>query len=199
MHYLTPQMMEDELAEAGDHWGLLTAVGILLIVLGFMAMVTPIVASGASILLLGFLLVVGGIAAMIGGIRQRKSGGLAFYIITGILALMAGIVILRNPLESLGVLTLLIATWLFVAGIFRIVQAFMQKEGRGWLIFGGFMSLILGMMLWSGFPWSALWFLGLAVGIEMVFMGFSWLAVGFAAKKAREMAAEGTAPAEAAA
>lgn len=194
MQNMTPQMMEGELAEAGHHWGLLTGVGILLIVCGFAAMATPVIASGAAILLLGFLMAVGGIAAVIAGIRQRKSGGLAFYLITGILALLAGIIILKDPLVSLAVLTLLIAVWLFVAGIFRIVQAFMQKDGRGWLLFGGFLSMILGTMLWSGFPTTALWFLGLAVGIEMVFMGFSWLAVGFAAKQALE-ASEGAAAA----
>ncbi len=186
MQYLTPGMMQHELEDAADHWGLLAAVGTLLIIMGFVAMVTPVIATGAAIYLLGFIMVVGGLAAIIGGIRQRKSGGLAFYLLMGVLSLIAGVLIVRNPLESIATITLLIAVWLFVSGIFRIVAGFLQKEGRGWNIFGGIVAMLLGAMLWTHFPTSALWFLGLAVGIEMIFMGWGWLAAGLAAKKVRE-------------
>jgi uncharacterized membrane protein HdeD (DUF308 family) len=182
-------MVGEELAHAGEHWGLLMATGILLIVCGTVAIFTPLVASAASILLLGFLMVVGGLAAIIGGIRHRSSGGLAFYLVTGILAMIAGIVILRNPAESLVTLTWLIAIWLLVAGIFRFISAFFVKEHRGWLFFGGAISAILGLMLLGNIFANALWFLGLAVGIEMIFAGWSWLALGMAAKAAREQAA----------
>lgn len=186
MQNFTPGMTQPELAEAADHWGLFAAVGTLLIIMGFAAMVTPVIATGAAIYLLGFILVVGGLAAIIGGIRQRKSGGLAFYLLMGVLALIAGLIIVRNPLESIATITLLIAVWLFVSGIFQIVSGFLQKEGRGWNIFGGIVAMLLGAMLWNNFPTSALWFLGLAVGIEMIFMGWGWLAVGLAAKRLRE-------------
>jgi uncharacterized membrane protein HdeD (DUF308 family) len=187
---MMPSWLGDELEAASDHWGLLAAVGILLIVCGVVAIFTPFVASGAAILLIGFLLVAGGVAAIIGGIRARAEGGLAFYLVSGILAMIAGIVILRNPAESLGVITLLIAVWLIVDGIFRIVAAFMGRTGsKGWAIFGGILAILLGVMVWAGWPVSALWFLGLAVGIEMIFLGFSWLSIGMAARAVREQAA----------
>ena len=182
----TPGMMQHELEDAAEHWGLLAAVGTLLIIMGFVAMVTPVIATATAIFLLGFILVVGGLAAMIGGIRQRKSGGLAFYLLMGVLSLIAGVIIVRNPAESVLTITLLIAVWLIVSGIFQIVSAFMQKQGRGWNLFGGIVAILLGIMLWNNFPTSALWFLGLAVGIEMIFMGWGWLAVGLAAKKVGE-------------
>jgi uncharacterized membrane protein HdeD (DUF308 family) len=188
MQNLSPQLMQDELADAGQHWGLLSATGILLIVCGFVAIMTPFVATTASILLLGFLMIVGGLAAIIGGIRHRSSGGLAFYLVTGLLAMIAGIIIVKNPAESIVVITWLIAIWLLVAGIFRIVAAFTHEHGRGWLIFGGALSVLLGVLLMMNPFANALWFLGLAVGIEMIFMGWSWLAIGMAAKQAREMA-----------
>lgn len=187
---MMPSWMGEELEAASEHWGLLLAVGILLIVCGVMAIFTPIISSGAAILLLGFLLLAGGLAAIIGGVRARSEGGLAFYLVSGILAMIAGIVILRDPATSLAVVTLLIAVWLIVDGIFRIVGAFMSNTGgKGWAIFGGIVALLLGIMLWAGFPTTALWFLGLAVGIEMIFLGFSWTALGMAAKAAREQAA----------
>jgi uncharacterized membrane protein HdeD (DUF308 family) len=194
MQNLGPNVMADDLAHAGEHWGLLMATGILLIVCGMVAIFTPFIASGAAILLLGFLMVVGGLAAIIGGIRHRSSGGLAFYLVTGILAMVAGIVILRNPAESLLVITWLIAIWLLVAGIFRFVSAFFQKEGRGWLLFGGAVSGLLGLLLLSNIFVNAIWFLGFAVGIEMIFAGWSWLAIGLAARSARELAESGATP-----
>jgi uncharacterized membrane protein HdeD (DUF308 family) len=179
---MMPQFMNEELQSAHEHWGLLTAVGIMLIILGMVAIFTPVIASGAAILLFGLVLLVGGAAAIIGGFHNRKSGGLAMYLLTGFLSMIAGWIILHNPAVSLATVTILIAVWLFISGIFRVVMAFTQPTGRGWAIFGGAVAAILGVMIFNNFPSSALWFVGLAVGIEMIFQGWAWLAIGMAAK-----------------
>ncbi len=189
MNAMMPGWLDEELASAAEHWGLLAAVGVMLIVCGFVAIATPVIASGAAVLFLGFLLLVGGIAAIIGGIHGRKSGGLAFYLIMGVLSLMAGVVILRNPVESLLTITLLIVIYLFISGIFRIIGAFMQDAGKGWAIASGAISILLAVLLWQQGASAALWFLGLAVGIEMIFQGFAWLSLGFAAKRLRQVEA----------
>jgi uncharacterized membrane protein HdeD (DUF308 family) len=187
MQNLGPSLEMEELQEAGRHWGLLMSVGILLIVSGCVAIASPVIASGASVLLLALLMVVGGLAAIIGGISHRSNGGMAFYVLTGLLAIVVGWWMFKNPVEGLVGLTLMIGVWLLVSGIFRIVAAFTSDHGRGWLIFGGAISALLGAMLVFNL-YTAVWFLGLAVGIEMIFLGWSWLAVGMAAKQARKMA-----------
>lgn len=186
MSAMMPGWLDEELESAADHWGLLAAVGVMLIICGFVAIGTPVIASGAAVLFFGFLLLVGGLAAIIGGISARKSGGLAFYLVMGVLSIIAGVVILRNPAESIVTITLLIVFWLFISGIFRIVGAFMQETAKGWAIFSGIISILLAGLLWEGWPTTALWFLGLAVGIEMIFQGFAWLSIGFAAKRLKQ-------------
>jgi uncharacterized membrane protein HdeD (DUF308 family) len=182
---MMPSLVGEELASASKHWGLLTGVGILLIVTGFVAIGTPFIASGAAIYLLGILLIIGGVAAVIGGIQTRAEGGMALYVLMGVLAVIAGIFTVKDPAGALLAVTLLIAIWLFISGVFRLVAGFTQKEGRGWLIFGGILAIILGILIWQGWPTTALWFLGLVVGIEMIFQGVAWLMVGIAAKNAK--------------
>ena len=111
---------------------------------------------------------------------------MAFYLVTGILAAIAGVIIVKEPMTSQVALTWFIAIWLLVSGIFRFCSGFFHKEGRWLLFFGGGISALLGLLLLGSPLASSLWFIGFAVGIEMIFAGWAWLALGMAAKNARE-------------
>lgn len=189
MNGLRPRLPTEELRAIGDHWGLVSAAGILLVVCGIAAIASPFLASFAAILLIGFLMVVGGLATIFGGIRHHASGGLAFYFVTGLLAVVAGLIILAHPGPSLLVVTMLVAIWLLVAGVFRLAAGFLHRPDRVWLIVGGLLAVVLGLLLLADPATHALWFIGLVVGIELIFAGWSWTAFGLAAKRMREAAA----------
>ena len=92
--------------------------------------------------------------------------------------------LLGNPIQGGITLTVLLASFLFVGGIFKAVAAIAQRfEGWGWLLLSGAIDVVLGVMIWRELPMSGLTIIGVLVGISIIFRGVSWLMVGFALKR----------------
>ena len=97
------------------------------------------------------------------------------------LSIVVGLLFLRAPLNALAALTLLLACFLMVDGIFKVVAALAYRFAAwGWSLAGGIIDVILGVMIWQEWPASALWVIGLFVGINLLFRGFNWIALGLA-------------------
>ena len=91
---------------------------------------------------------------------------------------------LRAPLDALLALTLLLACLLMVGGIFKIVTALTFRFAAwGWPLVSGVIDLILGVMIWMELPTSALWVIGLVVGISLIFRGLNWLGIGMVVRR----------------
>ncbi|MEP3301771.1 MAG: DUF308 domain-containing protein, partial [Roseibium sp.] len=105
-------------------------------------------------------------------------------LITGIIAVIGGIVIYANPLAGTFALTLVIAAVFIAQGISQLLFAYRLRpnQGWGWIGFAGLMSLLAGLMIWLELPSSAAWALGLVAGISVIFNGWSYIAVALAAK-----------------
>jgi len=157
-----------------------TGIGIILIILGFLAILTPIVSTFAITFILGWILLIVGIMQLIFAFTSKGWGSAALKIITGILALIIGILMLVNPIPGVLTLTLLLTAWLIVSGIFYIIGSFAVRPNKqwSWMLFSGIISLILGMLIWSQWPISAVWVIGLLVGLQIMFIGFALLAGG---------------------
>jgi uncharacterized membrane protein HdeD (DUF308 family) len=98
-----------------------------------------------------------------------------------VLSIVVGVLFLRAPVNALLALTLLLSCLLMVGGIFKIVAALSYRFGAwGWPLVSGAIDVILGVMIWQGWPASALWVIGLFVGISLVFRGFNWIGLGLA-------------------
>jgi uncharacterized membrane protein HdeD (DUF308 family) len=98
-----------------------------------------------------------------------------------VLSIVVGLLFLRAPLDALAALTLLIASFLMVGGIFKIVAALSYRFAAwGWSLAGGIIDVILGVLIRQEWPASALWVIGLFVGINLIFRGFNWIALGLA-------------------
>src|SRR5205823_929025 len=105
------------------------------------------------------------------------------HLLTGVLYLIAGVLMLEHPVEAAAGLTLLIAANLLIGGLVRIVLAIAERfDGRGWVLFSGVISVLLGAGIWRQWPLSGLWVIGLFVGIEMLCNGVSWVMLGLAAR-----------------
>jgi uncharacterized membrane protein HdeD (DUF308 family) len=176
------------------NWGWLLAFGILMIILGIFAIGAPVVATIAVQVLLGWLLVIGGIAEGIHAFMAQNWRGFLFELLSAILYLAVGVLLLVNPLLGAAALTLLLAVFLVVEGIFKIIMALRVRDHRGWgwVLASGILSLILGAMIWAQWPASGAWVIGLLVGIQLLFTGWSLVMLALAARSHRQVMAPAT-------
>jgi uncharacterized membrane protein HdeD (DUF308 family) len=173
------------------NWGWLLAVGILLIVLGLMAIATPVYATFAVQALLGWILIVGGIAQGVHAFMTRGWGGFLLELLSALLYLAVGILLLVNPVEGALALTIVLAAFLVVEGVFKIIMAWRVRGHPrwGWLLASGIVSLILGALIWAQWPSSALWVIGLLVGVHLLFTGWALVVLALAARAWRQAGA----------
>lgn len=174
------------------NWGWLLALGIVWIILGALAILFPLVAGLALVAFLGWLFIIGGIVQLVHAFSARGWGGFFLEVVGAILFVAAGVLLLLHPLLGILTLTLIIAAFFIVEGVFRVIAGFRvpSGEGRGWLIAGGVLGVILGILIWTGMPISAEWFLGLLVGIEFIFTGWSFVMIALAARRGRGLPAQ---------
>jgi uncharacterized membrane protein HdeD (DUF308 family) len=176
--------------ELRHKWGWLLVLGILMIVLGIVALAIIPSTSLATAIVLGWLLVFSGILEAIHGFQVRGSRSMFLHLIGGVLGVMIGLLVITHPVAGALVWTLLFASFLMVIGVFRIVAAARLKFPHwGWAVFDGSITLLLGLMVWAGWPWSALWFLGMAVGISLLLRGWSYVMFAFALRRVPAVAA----------
>lgn len=164
--------------------GSLTFLGIVLLVLGALAMLAPFVTGIAIATLVGVLVVAAGIAQVIFALQ---AGSLARGILAGLLGLLTlacGVLMIAHPILNLAFLTLLLAAYFLVSGVFEIVYAFRLRPVKGWawMLVGGIASVLLGVVIQMQWPVSGAWAIGLLVGIRLVFAGVTLVALGSAAR-----------------
>jgi uncharacterized membrane protein HdeD (DUF308 family) len=137
----------------------------------------PALASLAATVLFGWLLLLSGIVGLISTIRARRAPGTAWSFVSALLAIAAGAVLLWLPLQGTLSLTAVLIAFLLVEGVVSIFYALEHRKGPtgrwGWMLASGIVDLVLGVMLFSGLPGTALWALGLLVGINLLFGGWA--------------------------
>jgi uncharacterized membrane protein HdeD (DUF308 family) len=165
--------------EVRRSWGWYLVVGIVLVVLGTIAIGSVFLMTIASVFFFGWILIVGGVIEVVHAFWHKRWAGFFLDLLTGILYVVAGWMMVTNPQESALLLTLLIAMFLVFEGVFRIVAALAVRYPHwGWVLLDGIVSLVLGILIWRQWPVSALWVIGLFVGIEMLLNGWSLVMLG---------------------
>ena len=183
---LARRVMRHELEAIQGNWGWFLALGIILIVVGTIAVSMPFVASLASVVLLGTLLIMGGIAQLVGAFWTREWSGFLLILLMGVLYLVLGVMFLRHPGEALVAMTLLLACGLMVSGLFRIIGSLMYRFPHwGWTLASGVINLLLGIYIYSQWPFDSFIIPGLFVGIDMIFTGWTWVMLALAVKNLR--------------
>lgn len=147
--------------------------GVLSIVAGIIALGHVTLAGAISVFFLGWMAMAGGIALAIGAIASWSQPHRRWDLALGTMLLLIGLGFIRNPGVGLATLTLLAGSLLMVGGILRIVTAFQPDAPRGLLLFSGALTSLIGVMVLSQWPFSALWFLGTVVGIELILDGIT--------------------------
>ena len=164
--------------------GRFLGLGILLVLIGAIALGSAFIATLFSMVLLGWLMIVVGVLEAIHAFRCQKWSGFFIDLLTGLLYVVVGFMIVANPGVAGIALTLMIAMFLIFGGLFRIVVAVVTRYPNwGWLLLHGVVNLLLGVAIWREWPLSGLWVIGLFVGIDMIFNGWSLIMLALAAKK----------------
>ena len=159
----------------------MTALGVIAMLLGVLAMLAPLETGMSIVFLLGALVAAVGVLRMIWAFRAGSLGRGLWVFVIGTLTLVCGIAMLANPLFGSGVLTILLALYFVLDGTAEIIAGLSgRQEGRGWLLFSGAVSLVLGIMIWLQFPLSGAWAMGILLGIKLLFVGIGMLVGGSA-------------------
>jgi uncharacterized membrane protein HdeD (DUF308 family) len=168
-----------------DHWKLFLIEGIILVVLGLLAVAVPIVAGLAVAILFGWLFLISGIVGLVTTIAMRRAPGFWWSLLSAVLGIAVGGWLLVQPALGLVSLTYLLIAFFIIEGIATIMFALEHKgalSGRwGWMLVSGIVDLFLAAVILVGLPGTVAWALGLIVGINMVFGGASMIGMALAA------------------
>ena len=182
---MTDQELIHDIAPRGlETW--LWIAGIVSIVMGALAIIFPFAATLAAELVIGAILVVSGIVELIRAFVMRRNGNLIWNVLFGLAALAAGGILLLWPLQGMVTLTIVVGVFFLLGGAFKLVAGFGLRPfpGWGWIGVSGALSVLLGLVLLFGLPGTALWAVGLLVGIDLIFLGIAEIAMASALKPA---------------
>ncbi|MCE9671108.1 HdeD family acid-resistance protein [Myxococcus stipitatus] len=176
--YNRESMTRDESRATSAAWGGLFVLGLLIVLLGIVALGASFLTSLVTAIFFGALLAVMGIAEIVSAVRMRKGGGpFWLYLLSGVLSTVVGLLVLVYPAAGLGAMTILLAGYFFASGLFHVVTSVMDRYPRwGWDCLYGAISLLLGVIVMAQWPISAVWLVGTLVGIAILMRGIALMA-----------------------
>ena len=181
------EQVQREFQHLQKDWLWLLLFGALMAVCGVAAIIFPALTVLITIsvpVVLGIALVVAGVATIVTSFWAGKWSGLLVQLLVGILYLVVGFMITDKPVQSAVVMTLFLASFFMVVGVFRMVAALVvQFPYWGWSLLNGAITFLLGMIIYRHYPQGALWILGLLVGLELLFHGWTWIALALAIRR----------------
>jgi len=171
-----------------EHWVLFLVEGVVLLVLGATAVVLPAIATLAVTILFGWLFLVSGIVGLVTTFWMRHAPGFWWSLFSAALGIIVGAMLLASPVTGALSLTLVLIAFFLIEGAVSIMFALDHRRelsGQwGWMLMSGIIDLILAMMIFAGLPSTAVWAVGLLVGINMIFGGVALIAMALHARKA---------------
>jgi len=170
---------------AREHWKLFLFEGVVLVILGLLAVAVPLLAGLAVAILFGWLFLISGIVGLITTFAMRQAPGFWWSLLSGALGVVLGGWLLVQPGLGLASLTYLLIAFFIVEGIATIMFALQHRaalSGRwAWMLVSGIVDLVLAGIILAALPAAIAWAMGLIVGINLVFGGTSMIAMALAA------------------
>jgi uncharacterized membrane protein HdeD (DUF308 family) len=164
------------LRRASSKWWAFLALGVASAVVGVILMLDLVAAARTLALLVALGLVLTGLGELVSAGRYRSTLG----IVAGAVLVLGGVLAVIWPGITLWVLAVVVGIDLIIAGVARIMGALsLRVEGWGWLLFGGVLSVAVGLaaLVW---PDATVLVLGLLLGIRMLFFGIAEIMFGLA-------------------
>jgi uncharacterized membrane protein HdeD (DUF308 family) len=175
---------EDATSELRRATVLPIALGLLLVVGGIVGLIYVLLATITSAILFAWLLMVAGLVALVDAWRRRGKDGFWASAITGVANLAAGMIIVWKPAESLVALTMLVAVFLLLGGMFRLLIAFAAGiTGSGWIVLHGVVDIVLAVLIISNLPTASFYVLGVMLSVSLLVDGTALVVLGAAAHR----------------
>jgi len=170
----------------------LLMMGVLLILLGVVAIATPAVAGTTVIIVVGVMLLLAGIGQVISGFRSEGMTHRLPPIILGLITAAAGIGVLAHPILGLKFLTILLMAFFIFEGVWKIFISFSYRPATGWLgmLFSGIFSLVFAWLIWVQWPVSGMWAVGVLVGVDLLMTGIALVAIAYTVRQVRRLITE---------
>jgi uncharacterized membrane protein HdeD (DUF308 family) len=160
--------------------------GVLLIVLGIMAIGSPFLAAVAVNVVIGWLIVLAGVVHLVLAFRVHGAGSVIWKLLVGVAYVCFGTYVILHPVLGVASLTLILASLFLIEGILDIVLYVKMRPIHGsiWVLIDGIVTLLLGLLIYMQWPSSSAWAIGTLVGISLIFSGVARVGMSMAVRKA---------------
>jgi uncharacterized membrane protein HdeD (DUF308 family) len=171
-----------------EHWKVFLIEGIILVVLGTLAILIPPLATLSVTIFLGWLFLISGVVGLVTTFQAREAPGFWWSLLSAAIGILAGVALIGWPVSGAVSLTLVAIVFFAVEGFATIMYALEHKRelsGRwGWMLVSGIVDLFLAAVIFAGLPGTAAWAIGLLVGINMMFGGVALIMMALHAREA---------------
>lgn len=171
----------------GAHWRLFLFQGVIMIILGILAIAAPALATVAVDIYIGWLFLISGIVGLVAMFSAQNIPAFLWSLVTAALSVAVGVLLLWKPVEGALTLTILLTAFFIAEGVFQIVTSIAYRDVMGglwgWMLVSGISDLALAAIIILGWPLTAIWALGLLVGINLLTSGWAVVTVALAGRK----------------
>lgn len=160
-----------------ENWKWFVFQGIVMLILGCLAVAEPVIASVAVDIYIGWLFMFSGVLGLVAMFSARDASAFFWMLLTSALSLAVGIMLIWKPTEGTVSLTLVLTAFFIAEGAFQIAASLSYRDiipgSWGWLLASGLSDLVLAGLIIYFWPASASWTLGLVVGINLITTGLA--------------------------
>ena len=158
--------------------------GVLMVIAGIVALLYPFVSSVALVLFLGWILIISGIVQGISLIGAQNAPNFWLQLVSAVLSIIVGVLFLRRPGEGVVTLALLLIVFFMVEGFAKIVFSLTIRPlpNWGWVLASGIVGILLSFYLLANVTTTAVWLLGVLLGIQLSVKG--WLSARWRGRRA---------------
>lgn len=168
--------------------GLSILWGVVLIILGALAIGSPFLAAALVTTFVAWLLIFAGAVHLAGAFRAHETGSLIWRLLVGVAYIIFGVYLVSHPALGVASLTLLLAVLFVVEGVLDIAMYFRLRtvDRSGWILMDGIVTLLLGVMIYRQWPSSSVWAIGTLVGVSMIISGVTRVMLSLAVRRTAE-------------
>lgn len=183
---ISDQMPGGDVAALRSKWGWFVLLGVALLAIGFIAASNLLTATVVSVFFVGAMMIAAGIVEIIHAFGVKSWGSFFWWLLGGVLYVVAGWLAFVNPVLTSAILTLLLAASLVASGLMRV---WMGIKGRsvlgswGWIVAAGVVTVLAGLVIAAGWPVNSLIILGIFLAVDLMFQGITYIAFGLGLRK----------------
>ena len=179
--------MQRAIQEAlGAHWRLFLFQGVVMIVLGVIAIIAPVAATLAVNIFIGWLLVISGVVGLVALFSAKDIPAFLWNLVTAALSLAVGGLLVWKPIAGALTLTIVLTAFFIAEGVFQIITSIAYRDIMAgswvWMLVSGISDLVLALIIIVGWPFTAVWALGLLVGVNLITSGWAVVMAAFAGR-----------------